>query len=201
MKKSLLAVILAISMTFVGCSAAWVSTFDSILAAAAPALINILQIIAIANGSPFNANLAAKVNGDAATLKSLASDFANASSATAPQVCAQLNAEIGVYNQDLNQILALAQVKDPATQTKIALLSSLVSGTVAAITAVVPQCQTANAHAFKATPPLKVANFIDDYNAILVAKTGNAAVDAKTPKMKLAKHGKLVHILTFDLVK
>jgi len=79
MKKALIvALFLAVSCT--GCSTAWVSTLDSILAAAAPALINILQIVAVANGQPMNAGLAAKINSDAANIKTLAGDFAKVSS-------------------------------------------------------------------------------------------------------------------------
>lgn len=57
MKKILIAAILAATVTLTGCSTAWVSTLDSILAAAAPALINILQIVAVAEGKPMNSGL------------------------------------------------------------------------------------------------------------------------------------------------
>jgi hypothetical protein len=80
---------------------------------------------------------------------------------------------------------------------KITLLANLVAGTVQAITAVIPSCQ-ANAQAsFKALPPYRVSSFADHYNSILVAPTGNAAVDAATLKLKLHGHSKLVRALTF----
>ena len=53
--KVSLAVAVVLGMLCTGCSTAWVSTLDSILAAAAPALINILQIVAVAEGLPVNA--------------------------------------------------------------------------------------------------------------------------------------------------
>lgn len=199
MKKFLVVPVLALSLFFTGCSTAWVSTLDSILAAAAPALINILQIVAISEGKPFNATLAAKVNADAASLKSLASDFANASSAAAPAVCSQLSAAIGVYSQDEAQVLAVAQVSDPATQSKIAVLSGLVAGTVQAVIAVIPSCQASGK--FAAEPPLNVKHFVESYNSTLVAKTGNAAVDAATKNMKLHQHGKFARYASFGLLK
>lgn len=202
MKRSLLAIILVLTMFCSSCSTAWVTTLDSILAAAAPALVNILQIVAIAKGAPLNAQLAAKVNGDAATIKSLAADFSTASAAAAPQVCAQLNAALQTYSADQSQILALAQVGDVNTQTKITLLAGLVSGTVQAILAVIPQCQAAPvALKATATPPLKLSAFVADYNAILTAKTGNAAVDKMTPKLKIHQHSKAVRVLTLGLMK
>ena len=62
--KSVLVVVLSLVVLCTACSTAWVSTLDSILAAAAPALVNILQIVAVANGQPVNSNLEAKINAD-----------------------------------------------------------------------------------------------------------------------------------------
>jgi hypothetical protein len=47
-------------------------------------LIDILQIAAVANGQPINTSLEAKINADATVIKTLAADFAEASSAAAP---------------------------------------------------------------------------------------------------------------------
>jgi hypothetical protein len=199
-RKSLyLAVILCASMLLTSCSAAWVSTLDTILAAAAPALINILQIIAIEESKPFHADLATKINADAATIKQLAGDFASASAASAPGVCQQLNAAVGVYTQDQQAVLALAQVSDSATQQKITVLAGLVTSTIGAITAVLPQCQ--NPAGKMATPPLNVRKFVTGYNAVLTAKTGNASVDALTPKLKIHEHRALVRYATLGILK
>jgi hypothetical protein len=196
MRKSL-AVALSLALFCTGCSTAWVSTLDSILAAAAPALIDILQIVAVANGKPMNSNLAAKINADAMVIKTLAVDFAKASSRSAPGVCQQLQAAVSAYQADQAIVLQVAQVSDANTQAKITLLANLVAGTFQAIAAVIPPCQ-ANAQAsFKALPPYSVSAFADHYNSILVAPTGNAAVDAATPALKIHRHSKLVRSLTF----
>ena len=197
--KALLAVVLSLTMILTGCSAAWVSTLDSILAAAAPALINILQIIALVNGQPVNTTLASKINTDAATIKQLAADFANASANAAPGACQQLQAAVAVYSQDQQAVLALAQVQNSAVQQKIVILSGLVASTIAAITAVIPAC---NAPAkLKAEPPISVRIFVTQYNAALTAKTGNLGVDSLTPKLKLHQHSKFVRIVTFGIAK
>ena len=195
--KKVLVVALSLAMSCTACSTAWVSTLDSIVAAAAPALINILQIVAVANGKPVDSNLAAKINADATVIKTLAGDFAKASSGSAPGVCQQLQAAVSAYQADQALVLQVAQVSDSNTQTKITLLANLVAATVQAITAVIPSCQ-ANAQAsFKALPPYSVSTFADHYNRILVAPTGNAAVDVATRKLKLHGHSKLVRALTF----
>src|SRR5260370_15937505 len=89
MRNALVAVVLCAAMFMTACSAAWVSTVDSILAAAAPALVSILQIVAVANGQPMNSGLAAKITSDAAASKTLASDFSSASKLAAPGLCSQ----------------------------------------------------------------------------------------------------------------
>lgn len=201
MRKTLVFV-LSFVMFCTACSTAWVSTLDSILAAAAPALINILQIAAIANGRPVNSNLAAKINADAAVIKTLAGDFAKGSAGSAPGVCQQLQAAVGVYQADQQLVLQAAQVSDPNTQTKITLLSNLVAGTVQAITAVIPSCQNAaSKQTFKAEPPYSVPSFTAHYNSVLTAPTGNAAVDAATPKMRLYRHTRMARAVTFGLLQ
>jgi hypothetical protein len=195
--KATLAVALALAMLSTGCSTAWVVTLNSILAAAAPALINILQIVALAQGQPINSNLVAKINADTTAIKTLAADFAKASSGSAPGICQELQAGVNAYEADQQLVLQVAQVSDPMTQTKIAMLAELVAGTVSAITAAIPSCQSAAAFRnLKAAPPYSVSTFVVDYNRTLVTATGNPSVDAATPKLKLHRHSKLVRIAT-----
>ena len=197
MKKAFI-VVLSFAIFCTACSSAWVSTLDSILAAAAPALINILQIVAVANGQPVNSNLAARINADSAAIKTLAGDFAKASSESATGVCQQLQAAVGTYQADQQLVLQVAQVKDANTQTKITLLAGLVAGTVNAITSVIPSCQSAAAPGrFKAAPPYSLSTFTAHYNSILTAPTGNAGVDAETQKLKLHQHCGVVRALSF----
>jgi len=194
--KSVLVVVLSLVVLCAACSTAWVSTLDSILAAAAPALVNILQIVAVANGQPVNSNLEAKINADAAVIKTLAGDFAKASSSAAPTVCSQLQAAISTYQADQQLVLSGAQVSDLNTQTKITLLAGLVADTVQSIAAVIPACQ-ANGQTFKAAPPYGLSTFVTHYNSILVAPTGNKAVDAATRKLQVHQHSKIVREVTF----
>ena len=200
--KKILRLVLSLAMFCTACSTAWVSTLDSILAAAAPALINILQIVAVANGRPMNNKLAVKINADATLIKTLAHDFSQASSASAPGVCQQLQAAVSAYQADEQLVLQVAQVSDPNTQTKITLLSNLVAGTIQAITAVIPSCKnTVSRQTFRSAPPYSLSTFTEHYNSVLVAPTGNAAVDAATTKLKLYRHTKLARSVTMGLLQ
>jgi hypothetical protein len=175
-----------------------VSTLDSILAAAAPALINILEIVSVAKGQPVNGTLAAKITADAAAVKTLAADFAKVSAESAPGVCQQLQAAVSAYQADQQLVLQVAQVSDSNTQTKITLLANLVAGTVNAITAVIPSCQNAAAtRSVSSTPPYSVSTFAERYNNILVSPTGNVAVDTATKKLRIHSHSKFVRAVTF----
>ena len=197
-RKKTLIVTLCCVMFCTACSTAWVSTLDSILAAAAPALINILEIVSVAKGQPVNGTLAAKITADAAAIKTLAADFAKVSAESAPGVCQQLQAAVSAYQADQQLVLQVAQVSDSNTQTKITLLANLVAGTVNAITAVIPPCQNAAAtRSIKFASLYSVSTFTAHYNSILVAKTGNAAVDAATPKLKLHRQSKFARSVTF----
>src|SRR5258708_218358 len=200
--RKLPVVVLSLAMFCTACSTGWVSTLDSILAAAAPALINILQTVAVANGQPVNANLAAKITADATIIKTLAGDFAKTSSGSAPGVCRQLQAAVSVYQADQQLVLQVAQVGDSNTQTKITLLADLVAGTVNAIMAVIPSCQNAAVtRSMTVAPSYSVSTFADHYNSALLAPTGNAAVDAATSNLKLHQHSKLVRAVTFGRIE
>jgi len=198
---------LCLSMVVVpiqGCSVTWVTTLDNILVAAAPALINILNIIAIAKGTPVNTSLAAKITADAATIKTLSADFAAASAAAAPTACAQLQAGIGVYAADESEVMALAAVSDPATQTKIETLSALVAGTVTGILAVIPNCAQASsmmASMSGKAVPLPLKTFVKSYNSTLTVKTGNIAVDAFTKSHKIHVHSKFVRVASLGFAE
>jgi hypothetical protein len=201
MKKTL-AVTLLCAMACTACSTAWLATLDSILAAAAPALINILQIVAVANGRAVNAAQVAKINDDAAAIKRLASDFATASAQAAPGVCSQLQASIGVYQQDQQLVLSTAQVSDTNTQTKITVLAGLVASTTDAILAVIPSCIVRPAGLpMKAALPVSVSRFVASYNTILTAKTGKPTVDALTASQKLPQHSKAFRVVTLGMVQ
>jgi hypothetical protein len=183
-----------------GCSTAWTTTFDNILVAAAPSIVDIISIVDIAENKPLDTAEINKINADAANLKAMAADFEAASAAAAPTACAQLQAAVQTFAADVAYVTSIAQVSDPATQTKVQTLVVLVSGTVAAITAVIPACQTPaqlKATFGKAPVPVPLKTFIGSYNTVLVTPTGNAKIDSFTKSHKIHVHSKFVRILTF----
>jgi hypothetical protein len=98
-------------------------------------------------------------------------------------------------------VLQAAQVSDVNTQTKIALLADLVGSALTAISAVIPSCQNAVSARWGVETIYSVSDFATRYNSILLEKTGNAAVDAITPKLKLREHSKILQIVTFGRIR
>jgi hypothetical protein len=205
MKKKLLSLTLCGTMFLYGCSTSWLTTVSSILAAAAPALINILQIAALAEGKPMDSGLAAKVNGDAANLKKVLSDYQVASTAAQPGMCSQVQATLNVYEEDLPAVLAVAQVSNQNVQSKIAAISALTVRLFASSEPLIPGCQAPpSPKAMMATlhpASVDLKTFIPAYNAALTSPTGHPAVDKATPGMKLHEHSKAVRMLTLGIAK
>src|SRR5271167_4714394 len=119
LKKATLACVLCLALFVQGCTLPpWVGEVGTIVSTLAPAVINILQIISIAEGKPISATLAAKITADAANIKVLATDFATASAAAAPASCAQLQAGLATFSADEQTVLSLVNIADPVTQQK-----------------------------------------------------------------------------------
>jgi hypothetical protein len=205
LKKATLACVLCLAVFAQGCVLpAWVGEVGTIVSALAPAVINILQIISIAEGKPMSSTLAAKITADAANIKVLANDFATASAAAAPASCAQLQAGLATFTADEQTVLGLVNISDPVTQQKATLLLGIVTSAFSTIVALIPACNAPVAlreSLAKATPAVNGNQFVSSYNKGLVVKTGHAAVDAYTAKHKIHAHSGLVRVLSLGWQK
>jgi hypothetical protein len=195
MKKQLLAVALAISLVFAGCS---VSQFEAVLNEIAPAVLTILQIVQLLKGGTVNTAAVSKISADVAGLEKLYSDWQAADAANQGSVAGQINAGFSVLTQDLTQVLSIAQVSDPNTQAKITALIGLIETAVNIAEAAIPATK---ARATLTAIELTANGLADSYDKILVARTGNATVDAFTPHHKIHNHGKFVRVVTAGVAK
>jgi hypothetical protein len=163
------------------------SQFDAVLNEIGPAVATILQIIAIVKGTPANTAVASKISSDVAGVEKLYNDFEAADAASAPGVRADIQAGFNTLNADLSSVLAIAQVSDPNTQAKVTALINLTETAVQIAEAAVPPAPgPAPAKALKAATNYMTAKQLkQSFNSILVAKTGNVAVDNFTAKHKL----------------
>jgi hypothetical protein len=206
MKNLLLVIVmcavLASSMACTVTEAAWLKTADQILTIIGPALVNILQFVAIAEGKPMSAALAAKVNGDAAATKKIVDDFASADAAAQPGVCSQVQASFGVLQADEQQVFELTQVMSTASQQKAALLVGLAGSVFAAFETVIPSCNPASlAKATRSRPPVNAPDFVASYNKIMASKDGNPPADKRSPKLKIHLHSAPLRYASLGLLK
>lgn len=178
-----------------GCNA---SQFEAVLNEVGPAIGAILQIVALVKGGTANTSLADKVGADVASLEKLYSDFEAANATSKGSVEAEIQAGFNVLNADLNQVFSIAQVSDQNTQAKVQALIGLVESAVKIAEAAIPSPSPAVA---AQVAHLDASSFADSFDKILIAKTGNKAVDAATPKLQIHHHGFLVRVVTFGAAK
>src|SRR5579872_4275049 len=115
-KNAMLALVLSATMIGVGCSATWFSTFQGYLAIAAPAAINVLELIALAKGVAVSPAVISKLNGDSKALQTLAQSVANASSQNLPNACAAFNVGVSTFVADVPTLEQVGNVTNPTTQ-------------------------------------------------------------------------------------
>ncbi|MGH9727504.1 MAG: hypothetical protein ACRD4V_02795 [Candidatus Acidiferrales bacterium] len=179
-----------------GCNA---SQFETVLNEVGPAIGTILQIIAIVKGGAANLSLSSKVGADVAGIEKLYADFEAANSASKGAIKAEINAGFTTLNADLGTVFAIAQVSDKNTQAKITALIGLVQSAIAIAEAAMP---SSSPSAAVVTPlSLDANSLVSSFNKILVAKTGNPAVDRATPHMKLHIHGGFVRMASMGFAQ
>lgn len=209
MRKRILAMFLAcvigmMSMTMVGCSTTWLTTFDRYVSQITPAVDAVIAILGLF-GVGVPAGAGPTVGADVSALTTLVNDFANAAASAQPGIQTQITAAEAVLNQDLQKIFLVAHVSDPTSQAKVTELISLIESLVQAAENALPPSTTPAAVAAKAVPITKAEmiaqSFAKTFNVQLVKKTGNKPLDTLTPTLRLPQHGTLVHILTFNRVR
>jgi hypothetical protein len=205
MKKAFLALTLTLSMVASGCSVpSWVGQVGTIVSALAPAVINVLNIISIAEGKPANTALAAKITTDAADLKAVATDFANASAASAPATCQQVQAAVGVLSKDFSDVLEIVNVDSSSSKSLALQLFGLADSAFLTVTALIPSCQNPvalKASLAKASPAISANQFIGQYNTALTQPTSNVSVNAYAKAHKIHAHNKFIRVLSFGMEK
>ena len=199
MKKVILSAFLALMLAFTtvftgGCTQA---EFQAVLNEVGPAVSTILQIVALIKGTPANTSIVTKVDADVAALNKLYTDFQAAEVANQGNIRNEINAGFATLQSDLSSVFAIAQVSDVNTQAKITALVGLILSAVEIAEAAIPGSAVA------ASKPvgLDANSLVDSYNKVLVAKTGNAAVDAFTAKHKIHNHSKFVRVVTLGVAK
>lgn len=190
-----LAGILAVStLGLGGCTS---SEFTTDLDLIAPAVINVLEIIALFKGTPIDTSIPTKISADVAAIEKLYNDFQAATAGQKPSVQTELNAAFAVLNTDIGTVLNLTQVSDLATQAKLVALVGLIETSIQIAEAFVTPTAAVSTTKYKLTDK----QLISSYNSTLTSRTGYKSIDDYTQSHQLHIHGSLIRHLTFGVAK
>jgi hypothetical protein len=202
--KGLTAIVLCYTLILTtgvaGCNTTWISKLDTIVADVAPSLINVLNIVAIAEGKPVNTALESKITADAANLKVLAADYAAATGTGALTACQQVQAGVKVVGDDFSVVLQLVQVSNVASQTNALAVFEAADAIFLTVSSLIPSCATPVA--LKAQIAAKVIaidkdKLVRSYNAALTTPTKFTAVDKFNKSHQLHNHNWVLRHASF----
>jgi len=177
MKKTL-ALCLVGTLMLAGCSTAWLSTFEGYLQIAGPILIQILDVISIAKGTPVNSQLVAKIQADQAAVNTLAKSVQAAAAQNVTGTCAQFNVAVQTFAGDLTAIEALGQVNNPTTQSQINAAMQIAQQAINEVEAPIAACAVAPTQA-KALAALHGSATTSTWTANDCVRRFNAVMDKK----------------------
>ena len=214
--RVLLAVVLCATITLSGCSTAWISEAEQIVAALLPAVGNILALVtALQAGNVSAQDLQAiqtagtQAEADLQLVQSLVTEYQKADAQAQPGILNQIQAAIATAQMNLSAILPALHVKDATTQAKITAVIGVVLSEMQSLAAIVPLVNpqaSAGAVAMakqqaETKAPLTANEFVGSYNSTMVAKTGNAEVDRATSGLRIHAHGRLERWATAGVLK
>lgn len=194
MKKKILSIALACGLTLgtVACSTSWLSTFDGYLSIAGPILIQILEIVSLANGHAVSPTLVAKINADQTALNQVAASVQTANSTDIKGACQAFNLGVNTFVGDLSAVEQLTNVTNPNTQNEINAAVAIAKETFQEIETPIASCAAASSQ-MEAEFVLKAgASNVKSANQVL--KAFNATVDAKH---QVHFHDKFVRYASF----
>jgi hypothetical protein len=170
------------------------------LSVAAPAIVNILTLIAMARGQAVNPAVVAKVQADAKNVQALVQSVESATQGNIPTACSALNVAIQTFAADLPTLEQIGQISNPTMLIQIQDGVTLAQSTISALESPIAACQSAPA-AQRSELVLAAASrvkspsdFVSQYNKIM-------AREAATKKLKIHIHSKFMRTVSFGALK
>jgi hypothetical protein len=182
--KSLLALVLAISIAATGCSAQWIKIALQDLPVLTQMALNISALVGtMSAGKRTNnaalaviQNISAQASRDLNLLQALYNEYEASPNHT---TLAKIQTVIASLNQNLPALLESAHISNPLLAARATAAVNLILGTVNSFAALIPQTSTMSARI--AVAPAKVPTKQDlkrRWNAQVCAPAGDAHVDA-----------------------
>lgn len=200
--RALLGLVLCITITLTACSTAWVADAEEIVSALIPAAANLITLIEALQGKTVSTadlqliqSASTQVQTDLQLINTLITQYQQATdAATQTSLLMQIQTAITTVQSNLSGLLPALHITDAATQAKVTAVIGLILSEVQSMEAIIPLVHSSTMEQTRAAvktgtvkPPLSASEFRASYNAIMAAKTGNAALDGAAGKCKL--HG------------
>ena len=186
--RTLLAIVLCISLIATGCSANWISIALADLPVLTQMALNIGTIIAtLQSGQQISAadaaaiqNISSQASKDLNLLETLYNEYKTNPTASALQKIQSVIADI---NQSLPALLLAAHISDPVLSARVAAGVNLILTTVASFAALIPQTSmraTAQKTARRGVAVPKASDLKKQWNQQVCGPTNNPALDFST---------------------
>lgn len=180
--KSLLALVLAISLAATGCSAQWINIALQDLPVLTQMALNIATLVsALASGKQANPgdvavvqNISAQASRDLNLLQSLYAEYKANPNATTLQ---KIQSAVADMNQNLPALLESAHISSSLLSVRIAAAVNLILATINNFAALMPQAAPATGRKLLATPP-NAKQLKQQWNQQVCAASGSAGFDA-----------------------
>jgi len=187
--KTVLAIVLSISLLATACSAQWISIALADLPVLTQMALNIGTIITtLQSGQQISAadaaaiqNISAQASKDLNLLESLYNDYKSNPTTSALQKIQSVIADI---NQSMPALLQAAHIADPVLSARVAAGVNLILTTVAGFAALIPQTASPHlqqrvAHRLVAIP--KASDLKKQWNQQVCGPASNSALNFSTP--------------------
>jgi hypothetical protein len=201
--RSLVAVVLCTTIALTACSTAWIAQAEEIVAALIPAAANLITLIAAVQGKGVSTtdlqliqSSSAQAQTDLQLIGTLITQYQQAvDAATQATLLTKIQTAIATVQSNLSGLLAALHISDAATEAKVTAVIGLILSEVRSLAAIIPLVHSSSSteqvsaalKTGKIRAPLTAGQFRVSYNAIMTAKTGNAALDGASAKCRL--HG------------
>ncbi len=189
--KSLLALVLAITIAATGCSAQWINIALQDLPVLTRMALNIATLVGtLATGKQTNnadlavvQNISAQASRDLNLLQTLYDEYkANPNDAT----LARIQSMIAALNQNLPSLLESAHISNPLLTARVTAAVNLILGTVNSFAALIPHTAEMSARIVVAPPSLPTKQELKRrWNEQVCAASGDVLADAALSQCKL----------------
>jgi hypothetical protein len=150
--RGTMALVLCLTITLAGCSTAWITEAEQIVAALIPAAANLVALVAALQGTTVSAadlqtiqNAGTQAGADLQLIQSLINAYQQADTSAQPGILNQIQSAINAVESNLQGLLPALHIKDAATQAKITAVVGILLSEVQSLAAVVPFIQGSGA--------------------------------------------------------